>query len=263
MALALSAAASTVRRDANAFTPDVESTKFQSDLLARFGVTYDEELLRRSRNIGFPELAETLLGEVPIRDPELLVLAYALPDSSPPKTVSAHLNHLTGGRSRSFAVSDQGLRAPFTALRIAAAYARSGRCADLALFICEQSTFPYPEPFVRDTVTLDSAVLLYFSGQGGYRFRETRPLPPGQSPVPELEALARQPNTLVVTSPRVPSGPGPNVHRSPPGTYCTSVWLELARHHAQWSERYQTVVLCDTDPRTGWSQTALLTKESP
>ena len=52
----------------------------------------------------------------------------------------------------------------------------------------------------------------------------------------------------------------PHIHRvRARASYCTSVWLDLARHHERWAARLTTrIVLCDTDPRTGRSQAALL-----
>ncbi len=47
-------------------------------------------------------------------------------------------------------------------------------------------------------------------------------------------------------------------HRVAPGSYCTSLWLDLARHHERWAAEHDAIVLCDTDPRTGRSHAALL-----
>jgi hypothetical protein len=265
MPLTLSIAESTVRQDSKPYKSDGDSLTFMQDLLSPFGVTIDESLLEQAKNIGFLELVQDLLNAAPIPGPELLILTYGIPDMGPLKTVSAHINYLLGGGSRSFAISDQGLRAPFTALRIADAYAKSGRCATLALFICEQTSKPYHDSFIEENVLVDSAVLLYFGDQGSYEFVRTAP------PVPAAE-LGEQlmkvtagldpGRTLLVTGPHVApgqlAGPGLPIHRSDPGTYCTSVWLDLARHHQEWATRYQAVVLCDADPRTAMSQVAVL-----
>ena len=47
-------------------------------------------------------------------------------------------------------------------------------------------------------------------------------------------------------------------HRTVPGSYCTSVWLDLARNWPAWQRDHTAVVLCDTDPRTGDTQLAVL-----
>ena len=47
----------------------------------------------------------------------LVVIAYATPDFDPIMSMASHLAHLCPGDPRSSAVSDQGIGAPFTALR--------------------------------------------------------------------------------------------------------------------------------------------------
>jgi hypothetical protein len=271
MALSLRAAAGIVHRNGNPYQPDERVTAYHREMLAQFGAEVDEELLKRSPNIGYPQLCEEVLAALPVRcrDPDLLLLAYGLPDMFPLKSTTAHLNFLLGGGSRSFAVSEQGLRAPFTALRIADAYARSGRCASLALFICDQTTLPCHDPIVHDTPLVDSAVLLYFDDRGGGLAYQPGSRPDGTRRLGELLAAAMTgldaARTLVVAGSWVDDAElapaGPNVHRAAPGTYCTGVWLDLARHHEAWSRTYQHLVLCDTDPRSGRSQTAILYAE--
>ncbi|TDC41581.1 hypothetical protein [Micromonospora sp. KC213] len=269
MPLTLRGAAALVRLDGNPYERDEGLLAYQRDLLAPYGIEVDEDLMKQSRNIGFRELAEELIGRCPspIGVPDLLLLAYGLPDRYPLKTVTTRLNALMGGHSRSFAVSEQGLRAPFTALRIAEAHHRAGQATSLALFVCEQTTLPYRDPLVHDTPLVDSAVLLYFgTGTGtGFRFVGTEATGDG---VPLGELLASRRPALPPGPALLVAGPWPAadqldavdlpVHRCEPGSYCTSVWLDLARHHEEWARRYASLVLCDTDPRTGRSQLAVL-----
>ncbi|GAB3845564.1 hypothetical protein GCM10029963_24040 [Micromonospora andamanensis] len=153
MSLTLRGAAALVRPDDLPYEPDEALLAYHRDLLAPYGIEVDEDLMKQSRNIGFRELAEELMDRCPspFGPPDLLILAYGLPDRYPLKTVTTRLNALFGGRSHSFAVSEQGLQAPFTALRVADAYTRSGKKASLALFVCEQTTLPYRDPLVHDT----------------------------------------------------------------------------------------------------------------
>lgn len=286
MPLALRTAAAVVRRDGNGYQHDEDLHAYHRDLLAPFGLEVDLDLLKQSTNIGFGELTEELLRRVPepVDRPDLLLLAYAIPDIYPLKTVTAHLNYLLGGVSRSFAVSEQGLRAPFTALRIAQAYHRSGRCASLALFVCDQTTLPYRDPLVHDTPLVDSAALLVFEtgpGPGGeegagdrctFEFAGTRATAPGEPLGPLVAGLLKEhedpdlaDRTLIVAGgwtggadPDGPYGLGRTVHRARPGTYCTGVWLELADRHRRWARSHDLLVLCDTDPRSGRGQAAVL-----
>jgi hypothetical protein len=157
-------------------------------------------------------------------------------------------------------VSEQGLGAPFTALRIASAYARSGRCRSLALFVLEQTTYPYPQPFVRSHALADSGVYLLFDDSAeGYE-------PAGSQTVRDPDELApilrsAGPDALVVAGPWVDPDAldGVHCHRVAPGSYCTSVWGALATHHRTWASRYSHLVLCDTDVRHRVSRVAVLT----
>ncbi|NGM14111.1 hypothetical protein O3597_07340 [Verrucosispora sp. WMMA2044] len=269
MSLTLRGAAALVRPDGLPYEPDEALLAYHRDLLAPYGIEVDEDLMKQSRNIGFRELAEELMDRrpSPFGPPDLLILAYGLPDRYPLKTVTTRLNALFGGRSHSFAVSEQGLQAPFTALRVAEAYTRSGKKASLALFVCEQTTLPYRDPLVHDTPLLDSGVLLYFDtdSRSGFRFTASRvagaDVPLGDLLAGHRTALPPGP-TLLVAGPWPAddqlSGVDLPVHRCQPGGYCTSVWLDLARHHEEWATRYANLVLCDTDPRTGRSQLAVL-----
>jgi hypothetical protein len=272
MALRLRAAAALIRPAPQQYQPDEEVLQFYRDLLGPRGSELDEELARRGTNITFTELAERALRAAPgalPRNPDLLVLAYALHDLHPLTTVSSRLNHQLGGRSRSFAVSEQGLGAPFTALRIAQAYARSGRCRSAALFVLEQATYPYPVPFSTENSLIDSGVYLLFGEEGdGWepRVLHTVREPGGHGREPGgLRRVLRSmpPEALVVTGPwtdpAVLDGTELNCYRVRPGSYATSVWAALARHHEQWAGQYEHLVLCDTDVRRGVSWVAAFT----
>lgn len=266
---------------------DEEILQFYRDLVTPYGDEVDEELARRGRNVTFVDLAERAIDATPgpLTAPDLLVLAYALPDLHPLKTVASHLNHRFGDTSRSFAVSEQGLAAPFTALRAAYAYARSGRCDSLLLFVLEQTTFAYPEPFAHRHDLLDSGVLMVFDGAGRWAITAVCQAQPEEDAAALLRSVlstasACAGQTLLVIGPWVDpdlpaaavgpapagrplAGPAVTSHRVAPGSYCTSVWRELLRRHEEWARRYATVVLCDTDPRLGQTHLAVLTQEGP
>lgn len=265
MALRLRTAAALLRPAPQQYRPDEEILRFYRDLLGPRGSELDENLARRGTNIAFTDLAERAFraapGAVPA-SPDLLVLAYALHDLHPLTTVSSRLNHQFGGQSRSFAISEQGLGAPFTALRIAQSYARSGRCDSAALFVLEQATYLYPVPFASEHRLTDSGVYLLFGPDGDgwepcglYTERD-----PGG-----LRRLLRSmpPGSLVVagpwTDPAVLDGTGLSCHRVTPGSYATSVWSALASHHRHWADQYRHLVLCDTDVRRGVSRVAAFT----
>jgi hypothetical protein len=246
-----------------------EVIEFNQSLLEPYGMKFEPEWASKGRNFTFLALAEQILYSLhdPLPEPDLIIVAYALPDPhSLKKTLSSHLNNVLGGGSISFAISEQGLAAPFTALRVADSFARSGRCRSAALFILEQATFPYKVPFAQDAGLVDSGVLMLLGKAGSWDMTAVRSAGP-HTELPELIRVpAGQPahDVLVVAGPWIDLGrveaAGPKIHRAPPGSYCTSVWLELARHYQDWTRDYTTIVLCDTDPGTGISQAATLSR---
>jgi hypothetical protein len=260
MSLALRTGAAVVRRERSPYGLDEEILEFYRDLLRPYGDEVDEDRARKGRNTAFVDLAERAVRTAPAPGgpPDLLVLAYALPDLHPLKTVSSHLNHRFGDESRSFAVSEQGVLAPFTALRIADAYHRSGRCRSVALFVLEQTTFPYAHPFVDARDLVDSGVYLRFDVDGRWRVAGLH----ATDDLPALLGTLAGPDTLLVAGPAADLECAASVdcHRASEESHCTSVWRALADHHADWATRYRTLLLCDTDTAQGRSQVAVLSR---
>ncbi|AJE85963.1 MULTISPECIES: hypothetical protein [Streptomyces] len=238
--------------------------RYHQDLVRPFGAEVDPARWSAGPQVGFPQLVDHLLAAADGEklDPDLIVLAYALPDLHPFVTTASYLNHRLGNRARSFAVSEQGLLAPFTALRIAAAHQRGGRGTRALIAVLEQTSLPVYDPLAHDSGLVDSAVLLAVDAEGDGHPRVLRSGTEGQhlgglgAVLAEAPAGAR----LLVTGARteVPETPGVDVHRARPDTYCTGVWLELSRRLPEWRERYDTLVLHDADPRSGARATAVL-----
>ncbi|GAA0482623.1 hypothetical protein ABZ951_25210 [Streptomyces sp. NPDC046215] len=262
---ALQAAACVVSPPPNPYSGDPFVLSFHHDLAGPFGAAVDESLLRGGTNVSHRDLVDHLAAADGIKDcrPDLIVLAHALPDLHPFTAVAPHLDLLLGSGATAVGISQQGLAAPFTALRVVAAYQRSGRSTRAVVAVLEQATLPVHFALAHDTPLTDSGVLLLLGTGDGPALGGVESLPPGVPPgarVAELTA-ADPGGTLVVTGPWVPegtAGTGPHVHRTARGTYCTSVWLALARHWRAWREEYSAVVLCDTDPLTGTSHLAVL-----
>jgi hypothetical protein len=259
--LALTAAASLrAPVSTEAFDEDL-AVSFFRDLLGPFGAKPDEERLRAGTHIQHRQMAETLIAADGIRDsrPQLVVVAHALPDLVPFTAIAPMLTERLHGSATCFAISEQGLAAPFTALRVAAAYRRSARADEVLLAVLEQTTVPLPFPLVDDHSLIDSGVLLTLGTNGAGLTLDRA----GYS-ASVADALAGHPaddRTLVVLGawPGDPVPDGYPVHRAERGSYCTGVWLELAENWQQWQQQYRTVVLCDTDPRDGRTCSAVFT----
>jgi hypothetical protein len=269
MPLSLHSALAFVPRYRSPGRYESDTVEFNKSLLAPYGMRFEAGRASQGRNFTFPALAEQILysADGPLPVPDLLILAYALPDPrSLEKLVCPHLASLLGSQGFCCAISDQGLAAPFTALRVAGAYARSGRCRSLALFILEQATFPYEFGFGQDADLVDSGVLVFLTGHGSWDVTGVRSAgsPAGVPELVRIPAGQSAHDVLIVAGPWLDPGQagaaGPKLHRAPPGSYCTSVWLELARHHRDWARDYTTIILCDTDPATGVSQAATLSR---
>lgn len=233
---------------------------FFEDLLGPFGGKPDEELLRRGRHVSHRQLADLLADADGVREsrPELLIVTHALPDVVPFTAVAPHLTERLGGAAVNFAIAQQGLAAPFTALRIAAAYQRSGRAAEVVLAVLEQTTLPTDMPLVSGTPLTDSAAALVLRGEPDAEAGSLELARVGSGAPPEPGGGG----VLHVLGPWAAEEDVPqdaDVHHAPPGTYCTGVWLELAAHWQEWRHTYRTVVLRDTDPRTGVGHHAVFT----
>ncbi|MFD7904828.1 hypothetical protein ACFVSN_16155 [Kitasatospora sp. NPDC057904] len=232
-----------------------------TDLLAPFGQKPDQDLYRGGAHLHHRDLVDLLLAAdeaVAAARPDLAIVAHALPDLAPFTATAPYLTARLGGRATNFALTEQGLAAPFTALRIAAAYQEAGRAAEVAVAVLEQTTLPTPYPL---TPLVDSAALLVLRADAGPgpRFAGAHS---ADHAGPALAARLDGPDadgTLLVLGPHVTDDipDHPAVHRAEPGSYCTGVWLELARHWQDWQHAHRRVVLCDTDPRTGRTHLAV------
>ncbi|MFB7610670.1 hypothetical protein [Streptomyces gardneri] len=260
------------------------------DLLTPFGEKPDEELLNRGAHVQHRDLVDLLVADEGVgrSRPELLVVTHALPDVVPFTAVAPHMTDRLGGRAANFAIAQQGLAAPFTALRIASAYHRAGRAAEVVIAVLEQTTLPTPFPLVQDTPLIDSAAALVLGAGGGEGAGDGEGAGGGEgaaagtdaedglrfvrahSAASAAEALGAdalgrdlgEDGTLLVLGPWVTEDvpEGSAVHRVAPGSYCTSLWLELADHWQEWRESHRRIVLCDTDPRSGRSHVALFAR---
>ncbi|MEU1505341.1 hypothetical protein [Kitasatospora sp. NPDC005748] len=270
MSTTLQGAGAVVSPPHRPYDEDPATLSYYRDLVEPFGLEVAPDLLRAAPNVTHRDLVDRLAAIEGVRDsaPDLVIVAQALPDVTPFVAIAPYLDRLLGGGSaNNLGIGQQGLAAPFTALRVVSAFQRAGRSRTAVLAVLEQTTLPTRFPLVHDNGLVDSGVVLVLGTTGGPRVAGVETIPATESPLDRLgELAAKDPaGTLVVTGPwfdrRGLDQDGPR-HRVEPGSYCTSVWLALARNWRSWQHRYATVLLCDTDPRSGESHLAVLASDS-
>ena len=111
---------------------------YLTDLLTPHGLALSPAALDPVRGSPTVRWRVELLPSTPV---DLLVLAYDVPDISPGRAVSTYLTHVCPGSPMSFAVSDQGRAAAFTALSLMRTYAATHPRA--LLIAVEQADLPY------------------------------------------------------------------------------------------------------------------------
>jgi 4-hydroxymandelate oxidase len=116
---------------------------YVADMLRPYGLDLAEDRLIEGQSYG--EMAGTLLADhMAAQDPvDFLVFAFAVPDVAPWRATACYLSHLCPGQPFAFAVCDQGVIAPFTALRLIREYAGTGGGRRALLVVAEQAAMPY------------------------------------------------------------------------------------------------------------------------
>ncbi|QUI33088.1 hypothetical protein H9W91_21180 [Streptomyces alfalfae] len=155
-----------------AYDPAEVHEDFLQEAADPYGVEFRRDLFAASGRRTSVELADAALRGLGPLDgdeaPEVVVVAYATPDFEHGELVAAYLKYHLPGEPLAFAVSDQGVLAPFTALRVGVEYARRGGLRRVLLVVVDQSSQPYEMPSSgRDAVAEDSAVALLLAWDGG------------------------------------------------------------------------------------------------
>jgi hypothetical protein len=150
---------------------------YVTDMLRPYGLDLAEDRLTEGQSYGGMAaalLARELAGEEPV---DLLVLAFAVPDVAPWRATANYLSHLCPGQPFAFAVCDQGVVAPFTALRLIREYASTGDCRRALLVVAEQAAMPYQQAGAAPAATpARHAVVALLFDQGGQRGRSPCPV---------------------------------------------------------------------------------------
>ncbi|WP_146002847.1 hypothetical protein [Telmatospirillum siberiense] len=240
---------------------DQATIDFYRDLVQPFGRSVDEDLLSRGGGIQHRDIIDDLIRDDFAYRPDLIVIAHALPDLLPFTVVGPYLDHRLNGGATCFGISQQGLGAPFTALRTALGYHRVSRSRLAVIAILEQTTLPSRHPVAEERELLDSGVILVLSEDAGFPISQVLLLDP-ETPVRssitrhiDKEAGA----TLVILGASVDAGDlDCTVQRADARHYCTGVWVALSQASSRLRDTFSTIILCDTDPVSGASYIAVL-----
>ena len=181
------------------------------------------------------EMAEPLLEVLDDGRPiDVLVLAERMHDVRPGRATATYLASRASGAPLAFAVCDQGSAAPFTALRLLDAYARSGVCARAMLLVVEQATLHY-EPITPVRLPDRHTAVAFLLEAGPTTTITVRQHVGGES---ELDILcAGYPDSVVL--------------RGNNGLPLTGLWWELAAGLDKWAAQGKRVVLADHDSTVG------------
>ncbi|PZT77064.1 MULTISPECIES: hypothetical protein [unclassified Streptomyces] len=200
--------------------------------------------LSTARRTTFVEMAEALvplLGDAD-RPTDVVALAHQAPDADFRRSATCRLNDLLPGSPMPFAVSDQGSAAPFTALRLAAAYLSAAAGPRRALVLAaDQADLPYDVPLrPEDRIAGDAmAALLVEAGPrtgGGPVATSLVSAGSVARAVPALLERLAVPlrSTLVVLGPGIDPGAVPDAAGGTvlveSGMPCTGGWVTLLDH---------------------------------
>ncbi|MEU9075874.1 hypothetical protein [Kitasatospora sp. NPDC048538] len=154
------------------YRPEGAREEFYRELGALYGADFDRGQFAASGRRTSVELAYGALDALgpltPEECPEVVVVAYAAPDFDHAELVASCVKRRLPGEPLSFALSDQGVLAPFSALRVAVEYARRCGWSRLLLLVVDQGTQPFPLPATgQSAVHADAAVALLLHWDGG------------------------------------------------------------------------------------------------
>ncbi|MGW4424422.1 hypothetical protein [Streptosporangium sp. NPDC004631] len=229
------------------------------DLTGLYGMTHRRDFLTTTRN-SYAEMAgEILSAMAPLPGPVgLVAVATSTPDADMLQSPTALLAHAVPGAPLPLGVTDQGVVAPFTALRLIGEFAGTGHAL---LVIMDQRSLPY-ETGAAERPVEDCAVAVLLGGDTGHTGDADAPddadglslvrrvdVAPGDvRPALAAELAGREQDVTVIARPGLdlPGGLA-DVRFAPPGRPCTGIWATLADGLTGWRSTGRRVVLADYD----------------
>lgn len=124
--------------------------EYLADAARPYGVAVREDELAAAAGHSYGEMGEALLEELlgPDAEVDVLIIAHAVPDVRPGRATALYLSNLCPGRPHAFAVTDQGVTAAYTAIRLAGTFLDSGEARNALILVLEQAAqfHETPEP---------------------------------------------------------------------------------------------------------------------
>jgi len=264
----------------SALATDPSIRPYLSDVVGPYGLALRDEVFEAGAGHSYGEMAEPLIEAVvaPDEPVDLLVLAYGIHDVRPGRNTATYLSSRCPGTPLSFAVCDQGVAAPFSALRAIDAYAATGACRRALLLVVEQSALHYEPAGPARVPNRNAAVALLLetgdsanpgqpAGAGPLTVRQHTAVTPGRAADLLAADLAELPGggrdaTLVLGADLAGAWTGnrtvDEVVRASAGQPHTGVWWELSVGLLAWRARGQQLVVADYDPALGYLCTAAM-----
>lgn len=255
-----------------AFRPELVA--FLSDV-ARLYEVDDTAGSLRHRNT-FTEMVRAVLPELGSSgEPfDLAVMAHGTPDSEPAFPGVELVDGLPG-RPVACGIADQGALAPFTALRLVDAHARSGAARRAVVVILDQTTV-VGEPVITGSpataAAADTLVALVLDRAGAWGVPRVRQWPaiaeqdvtatlagalaetPAETVAGRRSAHDGEPATVLAgpgLAPCLEPAPAMDVVPVRPELPCTGIWAVFAAQIPRWRAAGRSVALADYDPSTG------------
>lgn len=238
---------------------DDDAVRHLTDLTNLYGVTYREDIARRSTGNTFTGMAGELIDAMSSPDEpiDLVVIAHATPDLDNRLAATTYLSHVLPDASLVFAVSEGGTCTPYTALRLAGTYAERHGYQRALVLLMDQATLPYD---TGTTLSGDAAIGLLLQRQcpTGLVLRQVTGVTPATvaeafEDVLSMVAGPDEPVAVIagagVDPDRDLPGRAEAVWYAPMGYPCTATWEGLARHLGAGTGG--RVVLIDYEPDTG------------
>lgn len=248
-----------------------EGTEYFSELMASYGVPADDLAVQRPHTT-FDRMVGCLLprlGRLGERF-DLAILAHATPDSRP-IWVMSHLVNLVPDAGLAFAVSDQGVAAPFTGLRMAVRGGLTHGARRALVWVADQAVLMHDGPVAdRLRPRHDAAVVLVLDVDGtagGFEVYQETGVAPREVPDRLAAHLGDARTDLGRTTicgrglektwkPATPAAG--TVYWAPLGLPCTGVWMVVAEHLSRWRLTGQRVILTDYDEQLRYLSVGVL-----